>query len=280
LTTIAGSTTEFVGSSQFPCLDPSYAFGEGIAECGPLYSDPTALTLATVNFLEEHKGVTWDEPLFFNSNAYANQASFQFSTDQASPGSLDDNLSSFKGSVVTSNSQNKVTLQHMDLTPLAEIASSLDATNTFQYNENLFNRPASDLEFLQYDFFPVCNGIDNCHKQFYLNIYLRSDARDFGDTTVGAWRDCNLAYVPSTGPDGEWSTVKIDVNTPAQARDCPSNFSNLAEAQAAGYVLGTNLGLIYILNMGDTTDVDSGLEGYFDNIRLKLANEDVRIYDL
>lgn len=284
VTKVSGSTTELVGSSQFPCLDPTYVqTAQGWVECGAYYANPadlSALTLATVDFLEAGEGTTWDEPLFFNSNDVLNTASFQISTEQASPNSF--NGSSFKGSVGTSNAINKVTLQFMDLSPLADIALALDPTSTFQYNANLFNEPASSIESIQYDFYPaVCNGLTNCYKQFYLNIYLRSSARAFGDTTSGAWRDCNLAYVPPSGPEGQWTTFKIDANTPVtQARDCPANFATLGEAQEAGYVLGTNLGLIYLLSMGDTSANDNGLVGYFDNLRLKLVGEDVRIYDL
>lgn len=283
VTSVSGSATEVVGSSQFSCLDPAYVgTADGWTECGSLYTDPaypSALTLASVNFLEQGKGTTWDEPLFFNSNAYSNQATFQISTEQSSPGSF--NLSSFKGSVGTSDPSNKVTLQFMDLSPLADIALTLDPTSTFRYNANLFNEPATSIESIQYDFFPAeCAGLTNCYKQFYLNIYLRSTARPFGDTT-GLWRDCNLAYVPPSGDVGAWTTFKIDASTPVTAaRDCPANFATLGEAQDAGYVLGTNLGLIYLMSMGDTSSTDNGLVGYFDNIRLKLAGEDVRIYDL
>jgi hypothetical protein len=281
--TVQGSTAEVVGSTQFSCLDLAYVgTADGLIKCGSFYSDPndlSALTLASVEFLEQGKGTTWDEPLFFNSNAVSNQATFQFTTERSSPGSLND--SSFQGSVGDSNPNNKVTLQFMDLSPLEDIARTLDPTSTFQYNPNLFNKPATSIESIQYDFFPAeCDGITNCYKQFYLNIQLRSSARLFGDTT-GLWRDCNLAYVPPSGDVGAWTTFKIDASTPVtEARDCPDDFATLGEAQDAGYVLGTYLGLIFQLSMGDTNPTDNGLVGYFDNIQLKVAGEDLIVYDL
>lgn len=124
-------------------------------------------------------------------------------------------------------------------------------------------------------------------------MYTRSDA------SVTSFYECRYDYLPSTGgaEGGDWTSVRFDISTIADTAfsrpgtaGCPSGDKTLLQNAAdSNYVLGTNdqfpmppggAGLIFSLNMGDSSISDAGLSGYFDAVVVKLQGEDARVFDL
>jgi hypothetical protein len=179
--------------------------------------------LIIVTTVEERKHSTTDDTL-------------QFTTDEALLGN-----GPFKGSIPSGSTDpaDKVVLSYLSAPFIQNV------------NDELWNRPVSDFEYIEYALFKVdaCDGTKtSCPKQFYLNVYTRSDA------------------------------------------PCPSGDKTLLQNAADNnYVLGTNdqfpmppggAGLIFSLNMGDSSISDAGLSGYFDAVVVKLQGEDARVFDL
>ena len=177
-----------------------------------------------------------------------------------------------------------------------------------RFNNEMWNRPVADLDYIEYSFKAESCGskLSPCPSEFYLNVYTRTDA------TSVAYYDCKYDFTPAVGGEaglavGEgWATVRFDLAAPAvntmtynpvdkiaNPRDrCPDAGARqndpLQAAADAEFVLGTNeqpvvgsgIGQIFALNMGDTGIDDAGLAGYFDKVVIKLKGESARIYDL
>jgi hypothetical protein len=158
-------------------------------------------------------------------------------------------------------------------------------------NNELWNRPVSDFEYIEYSFkVGACSGVEtSCPEQFYLNVYTRPDA------SVTDFYSCRYDFVPSVGGTvgDDWTTLRFDISTTADdavsRRDtagCPPGDKTLQNAADNNYVLGTNeqypsnTGQIFSLNMGDTSLNDVGLVGYFDAIVVKMKDEDAYVFDL
>jgi hypothetical protein len=201
----------------------------------------------------------------------------QFTTDEAFIGS-----GSFQGSIPTTSTDrfDKVILSYTS-SPYIE-----------GVNDELWNRPVSDFEYIEYSFkADACGGTaTSCPEQFYLNVYTRSD------DSITVFYDCRYDFVPTTGgeEDGGWTTVRFDINTVGgtavfsqSTNGCPDTGPDtLQNAADNNYVLGTNeqypinTGQIFALNMGDTSLNDAGLIGYFDSIVVKMKDEEPRVFDL
>ena len=210
---------------------------------------------------------------------------FVFTEEEASVGS-----GSFKGEIGTADDE-KVTLEYWSGT------------------DDLYDRPLSDLEYIQFDFFPktgTCTGCpDSCGSSFYLNLKTRATVAN------NNFFDCSFDYVPDECPEGEWTTFKIDLfgpssTVPARSNGLEGDASSSnggcvgdytidgsvtpTDATTGGnsYVLGTgdfatntDTGYIFTINVGDTSGSDNGLVGYIDNIQVKLKDEaNARVYDL
>ncbi len=158
--------------------------------------------------------------------------------------------------------------------------------------DDLYDRLLSDLEYIQFDFFPktgTCTGCPGtCGSSFYLNIYTRVD-----DMSTATFFDCDFRYVPDACPEGEWTTFRVDLFsttvTDTNGDNCPTPATPTgATTNGQNYVLGTSdfgfnndIGYIFKINVGDTSINDDGLVGYIDNIQVKLKDEaNARVYDL
>ena len=201
----------------------------------------------------------FDSPFWFNRDV-GPTTKFQFKTDQRSLGD-----GAFYGEIGTTPAD-KVTVEYYDLD---------------YYNTNTL------VEFINYDYFiEVCPPSRTCGNDFYLNVYTRQNAG------VTYFFDCVYNFVPTTAAlptadvVGQWNTFKTLPTAPTSVRkfsgstvigNCPST---LQAAIDQGYVLGTNFcGLIFVFNMGDSLAFDNGLKGYFDNIQIKFAGQDLLVYD-
>jgi hypothetical protein len=281
---VQGSTEVFSGTTAqgayltatSDCDESTVGYGEDYADC--MSSSPD-------------NGVYFYYPLFPRNND-GSSATSQFvsaATDAspagaggASPGSLNDSY--FKGDINCSESSckgNKVDIQWWD----------------YSLNE-VFNVSIADIEYIQYDFFPLtCPNESPCYEQFYLGVYTHRA------TGGGDWYDCRLNFIPIEGAVGDWNTFTINSDTLSSTYErkgaCPDGSGGLittgtgqktgvaAFEDAPEFLLGAagepdrdDYPLIFAFNMGDTEPNDNGLVGYFDNIRVKIKNKPLIIYDL
>lgn len=137
--------------------------------------------------------------------------------------------------------------------------------------------PIADIESLTYDFLIGDGGTAADANEFYLNVYA-----NFGMSDDLKFYDCRYNIVPTTGSTTEWTTVTFDpteayaVTTrggaSASPYPCPASPADMDELSE-----GSNI-RAFVLNVGDTSDSDAGLDGYLDNVVLT-ANGDTTIYD-
>lgn len=122
--------------------------------------------------------------------------------------------------------------------------------------ELFLNDTMSDIVSISYDYMLGNNSATTTASanQFYANVYANfDDSDDFGH--------CVYNVVPNNGTAG-WHTVTFDPEMDYDVRQrgtevCPASPSDMgpdAELRA------------FAINLGDTTDTDEGLDGYFDNV--------------
>lgn len=115
--------------------------------------------------------------------------------------------------------------------------------------------PVSDFTSLSYDFLIGAGGSESDASQFYLNAYV-----NLPSSPATTFFNCSFDYVPATGSTAAFTTVTITPETPAsrvRGVGCPSQLGNMP---AGSYIRAI------ALNLGDTSNDDLGLDGYFDNV--------------
>ena len=137
--------------------------------------------------------------------------------------------------------------------------------------------PIADIESFTYDFLIGDGGTAADAKEFYLNVYA-----NFGESDDLKYYDCRYDLVPRAGSTSDWTTVTFDpteayrVTTRGGASaspfTCPASPADMDELSA-----GSNI-RAFVLNVGDTSDSDAGLDGYLDKVVLT-ANGNTTIYD-
>ncbi len=113
-----------------------------------------------------------------------------------------------------------------------------------------------------YDFRIGPNGSNTSAGQFYLNVYA-----NFGVSNDTKFYDCRYNVVPTIGSTTAWTTVAFD---PTQAYAVTTRGSSPYACPAVPadmdlFSAGSNI-RAFALNMGDTSNSDVGLDGYFDNV--------------
>ena len=227
---------------------------------------------------------TYTSPFRHYYNAAVGENEFQFiTTNDALLGET-----AFRGAIGTDTGPEKVILQYESI-PL------------YDEDENsLAGRSLADLEYIEYSFKALaCHGtVTECPEQFYLNVYSKADP-----PTSDGWFDCAFDFTPTEGgvENGDWTTIRFTRDSVPGNTRCKTGGANLACSQcpvgtswgavadlSAGYEMGasTNQILIFALNMGDTSTTapgvgtDTGLEGLYDRVIVKLYGEEPRVYDL
>jgi hypothetical protein len=222
----------------------------------------------------------WDPPIYFINDG--NEATYQIVDAGnegvvASPGSINDSM--FKGEVACGGGDcaaNKVIIKFQDFT----------LTDLWEVRIN-------QIEFIEFDYYPIScpGGALACPNQFYIGIYTHEAGNGYPLDNTN-WYNCryNFSGAPyltvGTGATGEWSTLRVDGKL-----DTASGVSNKGATTCSAttlenapdeHLLGSNYlePTIFILNMGQSDISDNGLAGYFDNIRIKIIGQDLRVYDL
>lgn len=145
--------------------------------------------------------------------------------------------------------------------------------------ENFINAKIADVDSISYDF-AIGSGGDTADKvHFYMNVYA-----NFGVSDDNKFYDCRYSVVPTVGVVNGFTTVTFDptqsypvttrggVPGTASPYTCPSS-----PAAMDGLSSGSNI-RVFALNVGDTSVNDQGLDGYLDNVVVRL-DSGITTYD-
>lgn len=143
--------------------------------------------------------------------------------------------------------------------------------------ENFVNTPIANVNSVSYDFKIGAGGVDTKEEQFYMSVYA-----NFGVSDDLKFYDCRYSVVPTVGSTAGFTTVTFDptLTYPVATRGGASASPFACPASPSGMdalSVGSNIRM-FSLNLGDTTAVDTGLDGYFDNVVVNL-DSGVTTYD-
>lgn len=135
--------------------------------------------------------------------------------------------------------------------------------------ENFINTPIVNVNSVSYDFKIGTGGVDTKEEQFYMNVYA-----NFGVSDDLKFYDCRYSVIPTVGSVAGFTTVTFDPTLayPVATRTGASASPFACPASPAAMDAlspGSNIRM-FALNLGDTTAVDLGLDGYFDNVVVDL----------
>lgn len=133
--------------------------------------------------------------------------------------------------------------------------------------ENFILTSMESVESISYDFIIGDGGDESDEEQFYMNVYA-----NFGVSDQTKFYDCRYNIVPTIGSTTAFTTVTFD---PTQAypvterntspQDCPTVPADMGEG---AFIRA------FSLNVGDTNVSDVGLDGYLDNVVVRLVDDE------
>ncbi|RMG69667.1 MAG: hypothetical protein D6711_19015 [Chloroflexi bacterium] len=137
-------------------------------------------------------------------------------------------------------------------------------SNKFIMYPPFFNQPITNFNGISVQFL---SSVSSLTDYFYFNVYIDLSVNGLG-TFYGSFYDCRYDFVaPDNLATFTWHTFAINgSSTPDNVQD-PNG-----SACAATY--GGNAGnvLFIAINAGDTTTIDSGLTGAFDDVQIQTAS--------
>ncbi len=159
-------------------------------------------------------------------------------------------------------------------------------TNTVVGNSDKFIgelflvQPIADFTNISYNFNIAALSAADANE-FYMNIYT-----NFGESAPTKYYDCRYDIVPSTGTVGGWSKVSFDPvtgavtgGTIAEVKKHSSSPFNCPAAPGGMDTLSPGSRIRAIaLTVGDSTNSDTGVSGYFDNVVIAKTT-DITVYD-
>ncbi|MFN3188578.1 MAG: hypothetical protein ACK42D_03515 [Candidatus Paceibacteria bacterium] len=134
--------------------------------------------------------------------------------------------------------------------------------------ELFINSLMSDIASISYDYRLGDTVSADSANQFYANVYANfDDSNDYGH--------CVYSIIPTVGTDG-WHTMSF---YPAANYDVRQRSSSPQTCPASPADMGEGAELrMFVLNLGDVTDSDMGIDGYFDNVVVETTDM-ITIYD-
>jgi hypothetical protein len=123
------------------------------------------------------------------------------------------------------------------------------------------NMLVEDFDSLTYDFQIAGNGTAGDANEFYTNLHANFPGNE------NAYGDCKFDYIPSTGTPGSFETFSFSADdTPDRVRGtgCPATLADMPEDSTIFF---------FAINVGDTSNNDDGLAGYYDQVVLETATE-------
>lgn len=139
-------------------------------------------------------------------------------------------------------------------------------------SENFLNKSISDVKSIAYDFMIGSGGEASDAGQFYMNVYA-----NFGVSDDLKYYDCRYNVVPTMGSTGDFTTVNFDptMSYPVTTRTtigsespftCPAIPADMNTLSPDSNIRA------FAISLGDTSASDLGLDGYFDNVVVKINN--------
>ncbi len=126
--------------------------------------------------------------------------------------------------------------------------------------EDFLLAPIANIQSISYDFLTLDEADAG---QFYMSVYA-----NFGTSSPTKFYDCRYNVIPTTGSSANFTTVTFD---PSQAytvathgtspEACPAVPADMDTASSTGATIR-----VIAINVGDTTDSDTGVSGYLDNV--------------
>lgn len=154
------------------------------------------------------------------------------------------------------------------------ITNSINGDSDKFVGELYLNEEITNIESISYDFLIGNGGTTTDENHFYLNVYA-----NFGESDPLKFYDCRYDVVPATGSTSDWTTVVFDLtqsysvttrsSSPHTCPSVPADMDNLSAGSTIRVVS---------LNVGDTSDNDQGLDGYYDNVVVNRVSE-TTVYD-
>lgn len=119
--------------------------------------------------------------------------------------------------------------------------------------------PTSDVEAISYDFLIAGSATAADANEFYLNVYTAMPG------SSETFYDCRFDYVPATGSTAAFTTATFTSATPAT--DVRSRNGSVCPATLGAMPPGSTV-LAMVINVGDTSNNDTGVGGYYDRVVL------------
>ncbi len=130
------------------------------------------------------------------------------------------------------------------------------------------------VDSIAYDFLIAGDGTGADANEFYLNLYVNHP-----DSSPDKYYDCRYDYVPTTGSTTGFTTAHFAMD------DAPSSMTTSGSAPAGftcpatpSEMPGGSYLRMFSLSVGDTSDNDTGLAGYYDNVSIT-RDGDVTTWD-
>lgn len=140
--------------------------------------------------------------------------------------------------------------------------------------ENFLLSPIAHVNSISYDFKIGSGGDPSDANHFYMNVYA-----NFGESDPGKFYDCRYDVVPAIGATDSFTTVTFNpsdtypvTQSGSSPYDCPGAPADM-DALSDGSTIR-----MFVLNVGDTSANDEGLDGYLDNVVINKAST-ITTYD-
>lgn len=142
------------------------------------------------------------------------------------------------------------------------ITNSINGDSDKFIGELYLNEEVANIESISYDFLIGSGGTAADENHFYLNVYA-----NFGESDPFKFYDCRYNMVPATGSTSDWTTITFDLTQPysvttrgSSPHTCPSVPADMDNLSSGSTIR------VAALNVGDTSDNDQGLDGYYDKV--------------
>lgn len=141
--------------------------------------------------------------------------------------------------------------------------------------ENFLNQPIADVKSISYDFMIGEGGEVTDEEHFYMNVYA-----NFGESADDKYYDCRYNVLPLSGSKTLFETVIFDPTVAPYSVATSGSSPHACPPTPAGMDIlspGSNI-RAFAISLGDTSASDQGIDGYFDNVKVKINNV-TTIYD-
>ncbi len=195
----------------------------------PVANAANQTVVVTGNTVNESMGENGSEGWWFNRDA-TTMTPYEFNDDAASIG---------RGSLYVK--------------PISANPSDKFIAELFVFDQ------MSTVNSFSYDFKIGSGGVATEEEQFYLNVYA-----NFNVSGPTKFYDCRYNVIPTAGSTTGFTTVTFD---PTQSYSVTQRNTSPAACPASPAAMGPTAYIrAFAISLGDTSNSDQGLDGYFDKV--------------